>query len=345
MIQNNIVFGYLFPTNQLKNFMALHTLLDQPKLATDSVLQTIGNTPLVKLKRLAALTGIEVYAKLEMANPGGSIKDRTSLSIIEDGIQKGRITPQTTLVESSSGNMAIGLAQVCGYYHIPLIIVVDPHANPHTLNILKAYGVQIDKVKQPDPEGGFLGARLKRVQEILAKTPGAVWTNQYANRANPRAHYHTMEEIHHQLPGVGYVFSATSTCGTLMGCAQYINHRHLPTKLIAVDASGSVIFGDKAKKRLIPGHGAGLPSKFLNPDLVDEVQHITDAECVAGCTKLLQTESILAGGSSGAVTTAFLKMAPQLPKDAACVLILCDRGERYLDTIYNARWVEKNLNL
>ena len=319
------------------------TALEKPIRSADSVLQTIGNTPLIRLKRISALAGIEVFGKLEMANPGGSVKDRTSLSIIEEGIQKGRITPNTTLVESSSGNMAIGLAQVCGYYHIPLIIVVDPKANTHTLRILKAYGVQIDKVTQPDPEGGFLGARLNRVQEILAKTPGAVWTNQYGNKANPKTHYHTMEEIHRQLPGVDYVFSATSTCGTLMGCADYIQKQQLQTKLVAVDASGSVIFGTKAKKRLIPGHGAGLPSQFLDPGKVDQVMHITDAECVSGCNKLLQTESILAGGSSGAVLTAFLKLAPHMPKNASCVLILCDRGERYLDTIYNPEWVEKNL--
>ncbi|MGO4911042.1 2,3-diaminopropionate biosynthesis protein SbnA [Leeuwenhoekiella sp. W20_SRS_FM14] len=310
----------------------------------DSILETVGNTPLVHLKQLSTLTGVDVYGKLEMANPGGSIKDRTSLSIIEEGIKKGDITPGTTLIESSSGNMAIGLAQVCGYYNIPLVIVVDPKANGHTLKILKAYGVKVDIVEKPSADGGYLGARLNRVQELLKEIKDSVWTNQYGNKANPKAHFQTMSEIAHNLPDADYVFSATSTCGTLMGCAAYIKEKNLSTKLIAVDAQGSVIFGTKPKERFIPGHGAGLPSQFLDKNLVDDVFHISDMECVMGCKKLLETESIMAGGSSGAVTSAFLKLVPSLPKNSKCVLILCDRGERYVDTIYNEEWVAKKLS-
>ncbi|RXG13288.1 cysteine synthase A [Leeuwenhoekiella aestuarii] len=324
----------------------MNTVLASPRFTVseqNSILNTIGNTPLIHLKQLTARSGIDVFGKLEMANPGGSIKDRTSLSIVEEGIKKGEITPKTTLVESSSGNMAIGLAQVCGYYNIPLVIVVDPKANNHTLKILKAYGVQINTVNKPDKKGGYLGARLNRVKQLLSEIPQSLWTNQYGNRANPHAHYKTMSEITSQLPDVDYVFSATSTCGTLMGCATYIKENNLRTKLIAVDACGSVIFGDAPKERFIPGHGAGLPSQFLNKELVNGVMHISDKECVEGCQKLLKTESILAGGSSGAVVSAFLKRAPSLHKEGKCVLILCDRGERYLDTIYNEAWVTKHL--
>lgn len=320
--------------------------LNQPHLDTlqQSVLETIGNTPLVLLKHLSATTGVDVFGKLEMANPGGSIKDRTSLNIIEDGIKRGQITPNTTLIESSSGNMAIGLAQVCGYYNIPLIIVVDPKANKHTIKILKAYGAKVDQVTKPNEDGGYLGARLDRVQQLLSEIKDSFWTNQYGNNANPQAHYRTMQEIIDKLPDADYVFSATSTCGTLMGCAAYIQREQLNTKLIAVDAEGSVIFGDKPKERHIPGHGAGLPSKFLDKSTIHKVMHISDNECVLGCNKLLRNESILAGGSSGAVVAAFLKMAPSLPANSKCVLILCDRGERYLDTVYNPEWVAKTLN-
>lgn len=310
----------------------------------NSILDTVGNTPLVYLKQLAATTGVDVFGKLEMANPGGSIKDRTSLSIIEDGIKKGQITPNTTLIESSSGNMAIGLAQVCGYYNIPLIIVVDPKANKHTIKILKAYGAKVDQVTQPSENGGYLGARLDRVQQLLCEIKDSFWTNQYSNNANPKAHFRTMQEIIDKLPDADYVFSATSTCGTLMGCASYIQRKQLNTKLIAVDAIGSVIFGDKPRDRHIPGHGAGLPSKFLDKNAIHKVMHISDKECVDGCNKLLKTESIMAGGSSGAVVSAFMKLLPSLPTDAKCVLILCDRGERYLDTVYNPEWVAKTLN-
>jgi cysteine synthase A len=309
----------------------------------ESILNTIGHTPLIKLKKLSAELGFQVYGKLEMANPGGSIKDRTSLSIIEEGITNGTINKNTTLIESSSGNMAIGLAQVCSYHDIPLVIVVDPKANKHTLKILNAYGVKVDMVEKASENGGYLGARLQRVKELVSQIPNATWTNQYGNKANPKAHHQTMSEIYADLPNVDYVFSATSTCGTLMGCADFIKDEHLDTKLIAVDAKGSVIFGDTPNDRQIPGHGAGLPSQFLDKGAIHDVVHITDKECVTGCHKLLKLESILAGGSSGAVTMAIEKLKNKIAQHSTCVLILCDRGERYIDTIYNKDWVAQKL--
>jgi cysteine synthase A len=318
--------------------------ISKPRLA-GSVLKTIGETPLVHLSRISKCANISAYRKMEMMNPGGSIKDRTALAIIERGLADGNITAETTIVESSSGNMAIGLAQACLYYNLPLIIVVDPKANLQTLKILKAYGAKLDEVKKPLKDGGFLGARIKRVKELMAEQPNFFWTNQYSNEANPEAHYQTMTEISNALNDqVDYLFVATSTCGTLMGCADYINENNLNTKLIAVDAVGSVTFGQTSERRLIPGHGAGLPSQFLNKGVVDKVMHVNDRECVKGCKLLLKKEGIMAGGSSGAVISAFLKIAPELREGSKAVVILCDRGERYLETIYNPDWCEKNFN-
>lgn len=314
-------------------------------IVDDSILDTIGNTPLVSLTRISKCSELSVYGKLELANPGGSVKDRTALSIIKKGLIEGTINSETILVESSSGNMALGLAQVCRYYNIPLIIVVDPKANKQTIKILEVYGVTIETVKKPLKNGGFLGARLKRVNEILAQNPSAYWTNQYHNEANPSTHYRTMAEItDSKISQIDYVFVATSTCGTLMGCADYIKKNDLKTKLIAVDAEGSVIFNQTPKKRLIPGHGAGLTSHFLKKEVVDRVVHINDLECVEGCQLLLKKEGILAGGSSGAVVSAFLKIAKDLPNNSNVVLILCDRGERYMETIYNPNWVKKHFD-
>lgn len=311
--------------------------------AIGSVLESIGSTPLVQLSRISNIVGVSAYAKLELANPGGSIKDRTALSIVQKGLVEGMITDQTTIIESSSGNMAIGLAQVCCYYNIPLIIVVDPKANPHTIKILSAYGVKIEKVTKPLKEGGFLGARLKRVKEIQDNNTNIFWSNQYNNNANPTAHHKTMAEIVDANIGqIDYIFVATSTCGTLMGCAEYIETNNLSTKLIAVDAVGSVVFNQEPKKRLIPGHGAGVPSNFLRREVVEKVVHVDDLECVKGCHLLLKNEGILAGGSSGAAISAFMKLAPELPVDSKAVLILCDRGERYMETIYNRDWVKEH---
>lgn len=317
-------------------------IISENKVA-NSVLEIIGTTPLVHLSRISKQTDLLVYGKLESSNPGGSIKDRTAHSIIQKGFANGSINANTTLVESSSGNMAIGLAQACKYYKLPLIIVVDPKANTHTLKILNAYGVQIEKVTKPLENGGFLAARLERVQDIIRENPNAFWTNQYGNEANPKAHHQTMREIANTEVGTfDYVILSTSTCGTLMGCAEYIKTHNLPTKIIAVDAEGSVIFGQNSEKRLIPGHGAGLPSQFLNKNVVDEVVHISDWDCVQGCDTLLEEESILAGGSSGGIITALLKIASNLPKKSKIAVILCDRGERYMDTIFNPLWREEH---
>lgn len=320
-------------------------MINSPLLTVQSrgVLEAIGNTPLIKLERLFKNNGRSFYAKLEALNPGGSIKDRTAYKIVSDALATGEIQPGDTLIESSSGNMAIGLAQACRYYDLNLIVVVDPNVNQQNIRILEAYGACVEWVHEPDPEEGFLGARLNRVQALLAMIPNSYWTNQYANPNNPAAHYETMAEI---VADIGYapdyLFLATSTCGTLMGCAQYIEARQLPTKIVAVDAVGSVIFGTPSAPRLIPGHGAGRPSQLLDEACVDSVVHVSDWECVLGCRNLLQEEAILAGGSSGAVITAVSHKQASLPENATIAMILCDRGERYLETIYNDAWVQKN---
>lgn len=308
-----------------------------------NVLSAIGHTPLLRLDRLYPDMAIKLYGKLEANNPGGSIKDRTAYSILRYALAGGDIKPGDTVIESSSGNMAIGLAQACRYYGLNLIVVVDPHINAHTLKLLRAYGVQVDQVQELDPDGGYLKTRLRRVQTLLERVPNSFWTNQYANPNNPLAHRQTMDEIVTVLDGnLDYLFAATSTCGTLMGCAQYVKQRGLPTKIVAVDAVGSKIFDSPPADRLIPGHGAGRKSQLLDEHLVDHVVHITDRECVIGCRRLLAREALLCGGSSGAVTMAVEKLRPELPANATCAMILCDRGERYLDTIYAEEWVQEH---
>ncbi len=307
------------------------------------ILSTIGHTPLIKLSRLTSNLDFSVFGKMESMNPGGSIKDRTAFNMLTEALNSRIIKAGDTIIESSSGNMALGLAQACKFHGINLIIVVDPKVNAHSLKILKAFGAKVVKVTEPKTEGGFLESRIQKVQQLLAEHPNSHCLNQYKNAANPQTHYQTMREIAQQLDQkIDYIFISTSTCGTLMGCAQYIYENRLSTKIIAVDAVGSVTFGQKEDKRLIPGHGSGKPSNFLNLDLIDDVIHITDEECIHGCWTLLENESILCGGSSGAVITAINKYAGKIPANSNSVIILCDRGERYLDTIYNKPWVSKH---
>lgn len=308
------------------------------------ILETIGNTPLIQLKRVIKDAHFHVFAKLEMLNPGGSIKDRAAFNMIKNALKIGDISSNTTIIESSSGNLGIGLAQVCAFLGLRFICVVDTKTTQQNINILRAYGANVDLVTTPDPTTGeFLPARINRVKSLLGSIPNSFWCNQYANLNNARAHYQTMHEIVTQLHGEpDYLFCATSSCGTLRGCSEYIKNNNLKTKIIAVDAKGSVIFGDKPSKRLIPGHGAGQVPELFESGLEDEYVHISDLDCIVGCRHLLRQEAILAGGSSGGIITAIEKKAQNIPKDATCVAILCDRGERYLDTIYSDSWVEEH---
>jgi cysteine synthase A len=309
------------------------------------VLSAVGRTPLAELKRVYPGLGFRLLAKLEALNPGGSIKDRPALEILQAALDEGTIGPDTVIVESSSGNMGIGLAQACAYYGLRFICVVDTKASKQNVRILEAYGAEIDCVKEPDPETGeLLPARLKRVRQILAEIGHGFWPNQYASLHNAGAHYRTtMHEIAAALAGrVDYVFCATSTCGTVRGCGEYARRHGLSTRVVAVDALGSLIFSDEQGPRLLPGMGAGLRPPLCDPQYIDEVVHVSDLDCIEGCRRLVRREGILAGASSGGLVAAVAKLRGKIPAGAVCVVILPDRGERYLDTVYSDEWVRSH---
>ncbi|MFD9356170.1 2,3-diaminopropionate biosynthesis protein SbnA [Streptomyces sp. NPDC060031] len=306
------------------------------------VLGTIGGTPLVELTRLDPSSPFRMYAKLEAHNPGGSIKDRSALEMLRDRIRDGRLVPgRSVVVESSSGNLGIGLAQVCGYFGLRFICVVDPRTNRQNIAIMRALGAEVEVVTETDPATGeYLPMRIRRVRELVERIDHAYWPDQYSNLLNPRAHHATMREIFEQVPGgVDYLFCATSSCGTLRGCAEYARANRLPVTIVAVDAEGSVLFGNAPGPRLIPGHGAAVRPKLYGEGLADAVVHVADLDCVVSCRRLAARESILAGGSSGAVVAAALSMRDRIPPGSTCALIFPDRGERYLDTIYDDDWV------
>jgi len=306
--------------------------------------QLIGNTPLVHLRTLSEKYGFTIYAKLEAQNLGGSLKDRSAFNMLETAIHEGKIQRGATIVESSSGNMGIGLAQACAHYGMRLICVVDARTNQANIKIMKAYGAKVEYITKPLHEGGsLLEARLAKVRSILDSKPGCFWPNQYANTANPRAHHGTMAEIDLALGGnVDYLFVATGTCGTLRGCSEYVHQHAMKTRIMAVDAVGSVIFGGTSLPRLVPGHGAAVRPAIFKLGLADEVVYASDADCVRGCQALVSQETILAGGSTGALVSAMHFVAPRIPKDSTVVLVCPDRGERYIDTIYDEEWVAEH---
>lgn len=317
--------------------------LTNVKKPHSGIIDCVGNTPLVRLSRVFPGSKIQLYGKLEMFNPGGSIKDRTALNIISHAIDKKVVDSATTIIESTSGNMGIGLARTCHYLGIRLILVTDPHLNALTEKILKTFKAEIVTVDQHDGNGGYLNTRLARVKELLAEIPNSFWPDQYHNMDNPWAHEQTFLEVSDALcRAPDYFFVATSTCGTLRGIADAVEKYQTKTKIIAVDAKGSIIFGSSPSARLIPGMGASRRSSFLKTEQVHDIVHVSDKESVDGCHKLLHSESMLAGGSSGAIIKAIEKRLPQFAEDAVVVGLFPDNGERYLDTIYSDDWVAKH---
>ncbi len=268
--------------------------------------------------------------------------DRPAKRILEHALSSGILFPGGVVVESSSGNMGIGLAQACRYHGLRFICVVDPKTTEANLRVLRAYGAEIDLVSEPHPgTGEFLQARIERVQELLRVIPGAFWPNQYANLRNSASHYHTtLHEVAAALGGkVDFVFVPTSTGGTLRGCCEYVRDHGMATRVIAVDAFASMIFSDTRAPRMIPGLGAGLRPPLCDPSLVDNCVHVSDLDCVAGCCRLIERKAILAGGSSGGVLAAVEGFAGRIPTGAAVVAPLPDWGERYLDTVFSDDWV------
>lgn len=309
----------------------------------DGLLSAIGQTPLVRLGNLFRTCEFDVHAKMELLNPGGSSKDRPALGMIRAAWREGLIGPGSVIVESSSGNMAISLAMICRCLGMRFISVVDPRTTSAHLRLLDLYGANIDLVTDPDPDTGeYLPARLKRVEHLLAAIPGSYWPNQYENPHNYLAHSQTtMQEIVDRLGRVDWLFGAVSTCGTVRGCAEYVKAHGLSTRIVAVDAAGSAIFGGNAEQRRFPGIGAGIVPPFCQPDMADKVVHVSDRAIVDGCLSLAREEAILAGASSGAVIAAVKQLSPELPPGSVCAIILHDRGERYMDTVYSNEWVNR----
>ncbi|WP_395474573.1 pyridoxal-phosphate dependent enzyme [Saccharopolyspora spinosa] len=278
--------------------MAVDTLTES---VAESVFECVGNTPVVALNRLFPEPDVEVIAKLELMNPGGSMKDRSARHIVECGLREGSIRPGSHLVESSSGNFGIALAIAARIHGLRFTCVLDPKAAPANVAILRHLGAEVDVVTEPDEMGGYLHTRIRRVQKIVAGAPGAIWINQYANDRNWEAHYHgTGAELAEQLiRPPSYLFGAVSTTGSLLGCSRRLRERFPDLRVAAVDAVGSVIFGGPAGPRDVPGIGASRVPELFAPAEIDDVVHVNDFETAVGCRDLLAAEGIFAAARQG----------------------------------------------
>lgn len=306
----------------------------------EGICSAIGKTPIIELKKIGG-DKHRVYGKCEFLNPAGSIKDRPALFMLKRAIENNLINQDTTIIESSSGNMAISLSMICNYLGLKLICVIDPKTTEQNIRLMKLFGATIEYVSNPDPNTGeYLPARLQRVQSLLKKVKNSYWTNQYENEQNYFSHFETtMREIISHLSHVDILFCGVSSCGTIRGCAEYVKKHQLKTKIIAVDALGSKIFTETKANRLLPGLGAAIVPPLAAPEMVDQVVYIDDQDCIVGCHRLVTQESILCGASSGGVLMAYESVKNSLPEGATCVLLFPDRGERYLNTIYSDQWI------
>lgn len=309
----------------------------------EDVLSAIGETPIIRLNRLNT-SSAAVYAKIEGTNPGGSMKDRSALGIIEAAKRQGLLRPGGTIVESTSGSFGVSIAMICAAEGYRVICVADPKLTPANRLIIEAFGGEIVLVETKDENGGYLLNRIRTVRKILKDNPDAFWPNQYENLAGPFAYVELAEEIFRDVPAIDYFVAAVSTAGSIMGTGRALKQRIPTVKIVAVDADGSVIFGGKPKPRYTTGFGSSMrpPLLDLYPDLIDEIFTVTDEEAFITARLLARHEGILAGGSSGAVTAVALKIAQQANPGAVIVTLLPDRGERYLHQIYDDAWMRRH---
>jgi 2,3-diaminopropionate biosynthesis protein SbnA len=284
-----------------------------------------------------------VLLKLENRSPAGSIKGRTARSLVDALEAEGRLRAGSTLVESTSGNLGVGLAVEAASRGYRFHAVVDPKVPRRALTQMRRLGASVEIVTDADENGAYLAARLARVRELSTSPDRLVWTDQYGSPANPRAHETgTGPELLAQAGHVDAVFAAVSTGGTVAGLARFFRVASPRTRVVAVDTLGSAVFGGAAGPRVLTGIGSAQPSTFLTADLVSDVAVIDEPAAVATCRNLARRTGLRVGGSSGAVIAAASRYLATNPRIRRAVCACADGGENYVDTIYHDPWIRRH---
>ena len=322
----------------------------------DTVLNQIGNTPLVKLKQASELTGCHIYGKAEYFNPGESIKDRAALFIVQDALKRKLISKGGTIVEGTAGNTGIGLAVVCKEYDLRLKIVIPKTQSIEKKDTLRKLGaelIEVDAVPYSDPKNYIKQSR--KIAEDLNKesSNGVYWANQFDNVVNTEAHIQTTaEEIWSQTAGTIDGFTcAVGTGGTLAGVSIGLKNKNKNIKIALSDPMGSALYSHIKNNKLestgssiTEGIGTGRITKNFNKALVDEAFQTDDVEALNLVYDLIEKQKIVLGGSSGINIAGAIKLAKQMGPGKTIVTILCDHGKRYASKIFNKDFLKsKNL--
>jgi cystathionine beta-synthase len=309
----------------------------------ETILQSIGRTPLVRLRRLAEGLTAAVYVKVESLNPGGSVKDRVALAMVAEAERRGWLRPGGTIIEATAGNTGLGLAMIAAVKGYRCIFVLPDKMSAEKIRLLRAYGAEVVITPtnvSPDSPESYNGVADRLAREI----PGAWRPNQFANLSNPEVHYRTTgHEIWEQTEGRITAFVAgVGTGGTISGVARYLKEQNPDIKIIGSDPEGSILSGDKPAPWKVEGIGEDFVPKTLNGQLVDEWIRVSDAESFHTARQLARREGMLLGGSSGTAVAAALRYARRLTGDQLVVALAADTGRNYMSKFFDDDWLIAN---
>jgi cystathionine beta-synthase len=322
--------------------------LTEPRTAAgptyyQNALDAVGHTPLVRLNRVIDDAKCLVLAKVEYVNPGGSVKDRPAVAMIEDAEKRGILKPGATIIEATSGNTGTGLAMAAAIRGYRCILVMPDKMSKEKIDLLKAYGAEVvvtpTNVPNDSPESYYGVAN-----RLTAEIPGAIQPDQWHNAQNPGAHYKTTgPEIWEQTAGtITHFVSGMGTGGTISGTARFLKEQNPNITVVGADPEGSIYSGDTPKSYKVEGIGMSYLPQTVDMRVIDRILRITDKESFLMARRITREEGLLVGGSSGTAVAAAVRVAKELPPEAIMVVVMPDSGRGYMSKIFNDEWMNAN---